>query len=85
MTKHKQSPHPKTSTRELDRPGELVIIDNMGPVQPPAKFKAGFFPYACKITDGFSRMKEVFLLRKKSDTTEAVHAYNMQVLSLIHI
>ncbi|CAN0389491.1 unnamed protein product, partial [Ascophyllum nodosum] len=32
IAKHKQSPHPKQSTRELSRPGQLVVIDNMGPV-----------------------------------------------------
>ena len=36
-------------------------------------------PYACKITDAFSEMKEVYLLRKKFETTEAIHAYNMHV------
>ena len=50
IAKHKQSPHPKQSTRELSRPGQLVVIDNMGPVNPPAKYKGGSFPYACKIT-----------------------------------
>ncbi|CAB1118341.1 unnamed protein product [Ectocarpus sp. CCAP 1310/34] len=79
IAKHKQSPHPKQSTRELSRPGQLVVIDNMGPVNPPAKYKGGSFPYACKITDDYTKMKEVYLLRKKSDTTEAVHTYNMCV------
>ena len=51
----------------------------MGPVNPPAKYKGGSFPYACKITDDYTKMKEVYLLRKKSDTTEAVHTYNMCV------
>eukprot|EP00903_Cladosiphon_okamuranus_P010136 g9598.t1 len=77
--KHKDSPHPKKSTRELSRPGELVVIDNLGPVNPPAKSKGGSLPYACKITDDFTKMKEVYLLRKKSDTSEAMHAYNMRV------
>ncbi|CAB1115976.1 unnamed protein product [Ectocarpus sp. CCAP 1310/34] len=79
IAKHKQSPHPKQSTRELSRPGQLVVIDNMGPVNPPAKYEGGSFPYACKITDDYTKMKEVYLLRKKSDTTEAVHTYNMCV------
>ncbi|CAB1118074.1 unnamed protein product [Ectocarpus sp. CCAP 1310/34] len=42
----------------------------MGPVNPPAKYKGGYFPYACKITDDYTKMKEVYLLRKKSDTTD---------------
>ena len=79
--KHKQCPHPKKSTRELSRPGELVVIDNMGPVEPPAKSKGGSFPYVCKVTDDFTKMKEVYLLRKKSDTTEAIHTYNIQVVA----
>ncbi|CAN0586415.1 unnamed protein product, partial [Ectocarpus sp. 12 AP-2014] len=77
IAKHKQSPHPKQSTCELSRPGQLVVIDNMGSVNPPAKYKGGSFPYACKITDDYTKMKEVYLLRKKSDTTEAVHTYNI--------
>ena len=81
VEKHKQSPHPKRTTRELSRPGQLVQIDNMGPVQPPAKSKGGFYPYACKITDDFTKMKEVYLLRNKTETTEALHAYNMQVVA----
>lgn len=80
--KHKQSPHLKRSTRELARPGEVVVIDNLGPINPPAKSKGSSFPYACKITDDFSKMKEVFLLREKSDTTEAIHTYNMQVAAV---
>ncbi|CAB1103798.1 unnamed protein product [Ectocarpus sp. CCAP 1310/34] len=79
IAKHKQSPHPKQSTRELSRSGQLVVIDNMGPANPPAKYQGGSFPYACKITDDYTKMKEVYLLRKKSDTTEAVHTYNMCV------
>ncbi|CAB1107860.1 unnamed protein product [Ectocarpus sp. CCAP 1310/34] len=51
----------------------------MRPVNPPAKYKGGSFPYACKITDDCTKMKEVYLLHKKSDTTEAVHTYNMCV------
>ena len=65
IAKHKQSPHPKQSTRELSRPGQLVVIDNMGPVNPPAKYKGGSFPYACKITDDYTKMKEVYLLRQE--------------------
>ncbi|CAN0420188.1 unnamed protein product, partial [Ectocarpus sp. 13 AM-2016] len=76
IAKHKQSPHPKQSTRELSRPGQLVVIDNMGPVNPPAKYKGGFFPYAFKITDDYTKIKEVYLLRKKSDTSDVLHTYN---------
>ena len=79
IAKHKQTSHPKNTTRELSRPGQLVYIDNMGPIQPPARSKGGSFSYVCKFTDGYSRMKEVFLLRHKTETTEALHAYNMQV------
>lgn len=56
-----------------------MVIDNMGPVNPLAKYKGGFFPYGCKITDDYMKMKEVYVLRNKSDTTEAVHTYNMCV------
>ena len=51
----------------------------MDPIIPPAKSKGGTFPYACKFTDGYTKMKEVFLLRNKSETAEAAHAYNMHV------
>ncbi|CAB1107334.1 unnamed protein product [Ectocarpus sp. CCAP 1310/34] len=50
----------------------------MESVSPPAKYKGGNFPYVCKITD-YTKMKEVYLLRKKSETTEAVHTYKMCV------
>ncbi|CAM9993083.1 unnamed protein product, partial [Sphacelaria rigidula] len=70
IAKHEQISHPKKTTRKLSRPGRLVYIDNMGPIEPPARSKGGTFSYV---------MKEVFLLRHKTETTEALHAYNMQV------
>ena len=79
IAKHKQSPHPKQSTRELSRPGQLVVIDNMGPVNPPAKYKGGSFPYACKITDDYTKMKEVYLLRKKSASPGSSGMRRLQV------
>ncbi|CAN0005980.1 unnamed protein product [Sphacelaria rigidula] len=77
--KHKQTSHPRKTTRQLSRPGQPIYINNMGSIQPPARSKGGTFSYVCKFTDGYSRMKEVFLLRHKNETTEALHAHNMQV------
>ncbi|CAM9767451.1 unnamed protein product, partial [Sphacelaria rigidula] len=79
IAKHKQTSHPKKTTRELSRPGQLVYINNMGPTQTPARSKGGTFSYVYKFTDDYSRVKEVFLLRHKTETTEALHAYNTQV------
>ena len=41
--------------------------------------RKGGFSYVAKFTDGLSRMKEVYLLKAKSETTQALHAYNMNV------
>ena len=54
----------------------------MGPVDPPAKSKGGSLPYPCKVAHDYTdEMKEVYLLRKKSDTAEAIHTYIMQVVA----
>ena len=48
----------------------------MGPFRPPAK---GGYRYVSKFTDDYSRMKEVYLLRNKSEAAESLHQYNMTV------
>lgn len=76
ISKSRQLAHPKKTTRKTTAPMQLVYTDNMGQITPPAK---GGFRYACKFTDAFSRMKEVYLLKAKSESVRALHAYNMHV------
>ena len=65
ISKSKQLAHPKTTTRKTTRPMQLVYTDNMGPITHAAK---GGYRCACKFTDDFSRMKEIYLLRNKTET-----------------
>ena len=41
------------------------------------------YMYVSKFTDDYSRMKEVYLLRKKSEAAESLHKYNMTVAVLL--
>ncbi|CAB1110220.1 unnamed protein product [Ectocarpus sp. CCAP 1310/34] len=81
ITKHKKAPVPKKTSRVLTKPGQLVQFDNMGPIDPPAKYNGRTYSYVAKATDVFTRMREVYLLRDRTETTQALHAYNMQVAS----
>ena len=77
LSKSRQQAHPKKSTRTTTRPMQLIQTDLMGPFPPPAK---GGYSYVSKFTDDYSRMKEVYLLRNKSEATESLHEYNMTVV-----
>ena len=57
-------------------PMQLIYTDLMGPFTPPAK---GGYRYVRKFTDDYSRRKEVYLLRNKSEAAESLHRYNMAV------
>ncbi|CAB1117586.1 unnamed protein product [Ectocarpus sp. CCAP 1310/34] len=61
--------------------GQLVQFDNMGPIDPPAKYNGRTYSYVPKATDVLTRMREVYLLRDRTQNTQALHAYNMQVAS----
>ena len=76
LSKSRQHAHSKKSTRTTARPMELIYTDLMGPFTPPAK---GGYRYVSKFTDEYSRMKEVSLLRNKSEAAESLHQYNMTV------
>ena len=76
MTKSKQQAHPKKSTRKTTRPMQLVYTDLMGPFTPAAK---GGSRFVSKFTDDYSRMKEIFLLKNKTEAAESLHQYNMTV------
>ena len=76
LSKSRQQAHPKKSTRTTTRPMQLIYTDLVGPFTPPAK---GGYRYVSKFTDDYSRMKEVYLLRNKSDTAETINQYNMTV------
>ena len=76
LSKRRQQMHPKKSTRTSTRPMQLIYTDLMGPFTPPVK---GGYRYVSKFTDDYSRMKEVYLLRNKSEAAESLHQYNMTV------
>ncbi|CAM9968021.1 unnamed protein product, partial [Ectocarpus fasciculatus] len=76
ISKSRQLAHPKKTTRQTTAPMQLVYTDNMGKITPLAK---GGFGYVSKFTDAYSRMKEIYLLKVKSEAVRALHAYNMQV------
>ena len=76
LSKSRQQAHPKKSTRTTTRPMQLIYTDLMGPFTPPAK---GGCSYVNKFTDDYSRIKEVYLLRNKSEAAESLHQYNMTV------
>ena len=76
VTKSKQQAHPKKSTRKTTRPMQLVYTDLMGPFTPAAK---GGYRFVGKFTDDYSRMKEIFLLKNKTEAAKSLHQYNMTV------
>ena len=76
VTKSKQQAHPKKSTRKTTRPMQLVYTDLMGPFTPAVK---GGYRFVSKFTDDYSRMKEIFLLKNKTEAAESLHHYNMTV------
>ncbi|CAM9568805.1 unnamed protein product, partial [Hapterophycus canaliculatus] len=76
LTKSRQQPHPKANSRKTQGPMERVYTDLMGPFNPPAQ---GGYKYVSKFTDDFSRMKEVYLLRSKSEAAKSLHAYNTTI------
>ena len=76
VTKSKQQAHPKKSTRKTTRSMQLVYTDLMGPFTPAAK---GGYRFVSKFTDDYSRMKEIFLLKNKTEAAESLHQYNMTV------
>ena len=76
LSKSRQQTHPKKSTRTTTRPMQLIYTDLMGPFTPSQK---GGYRYVSKFTDDYSLMKEVYLLRNKSEAAESLHQYNMTV------
>ena len=76
VTKSKQQAHPKKSTRKTTRPMQLVYTDLMGPFTPAAREG---YRFVSKFTDDYSRMKEIFLLKNKTEAAESLHHYNMTV------
>ena len=78
VTKSKQQTHPNKSTRKTTRPMQLVYINLMGPFTPAAK---GGYRFVSKFKDDYSRMKEIFLLKNKTEAAESLHQYNMTVVA----
>lgn len=80
LTKSRQLTHPKTSSTTTSGPMDPVCTDLMGPFTPPAK---GGYRFVTKYTDYHSRMKEVYLLRTKSEAAQSLYVYNMAVAVLL--
>ena len=59
-----------------DHQADATYTDLMEPFTPPAK---GGYRYVRKFTDDYSRMKEVYLLKNKSEAAESLHQYNVTV------
>ena len=57
---------------------QLVYTDLMGPFTPAAK---GGYRFVSKFTDDYSRLKEIFLLKNKTEAAESLHQYNMTVVA----
>ena len=76
LSNNRQQAHPKKSTRTTTKPMQLFYTDLMGPFTPPA---TGGYRYVSKFPDDYSRMKEVYLLRNKSEAAESLRQYNMTV------
>ena len=76
LSKRRQQAHPKKSTWTTTRSMQIIYTDLMGPFTPPAK---GGYRYVSKFTDDYPHMKEVYLLRNKSEAAESLHQYNMTV------
>ena len=81
ISKSKQQNHPKTKTRVTTSPMQVIYTDTMGPITPAAK--GGWYRYACKFTDDYSRMKEIYLLKDKTETAQALYTYNMHVAAAL--
>ena len=80
LSKRRQQAHPKKSTRTTTWPMQLIYTDLIGPFTPPAKRG---YRYVSKFTVDYSRMKEVYLLRNKSEAAESLRQYNMTVAVLL--
>ena len=76
LGKSQQKAHPKTIKHKTEGPMELVYTDLMGSITPAAK---GGYTYISKFTDDFSRMKEIFPLKSKTEGIESLHLFNMTV------
>ncbi|CAB1105631.1 unnamed protein product [Ectocarpus sp. CCAP 1310/34] len=74
----KQQNHPKRASYDASRPFQLVTTDLMGPFSPPA---LGGFLYIKKFVDQHIKWNEVFLMKEKSATVDALQLFNQSVLT----
>ena len=73
VCKSTQKAHPKNNNHKTNGPMELVYTDLLGPVTPAAR---GGYKYVSNLTDGYSRVKEIFLLKSKTEAACSLHLYN---------
>ncbi|CAN0421397.1 unnamed protein product, partial [Scytosiphon promiscuus] len=75
--KSSQQPHPKVARNDIRHPFQLVTIDLLGEIRPPA---LGNFKYISKIVDQFSKWSEVYLLKTKADAVDSLQLFNQHVV-----
>lgn len=73
-----QQPHPKKANLGITMPFQLVYTDLMGPISPPAM---GGFKYVSKITDEFTKYKEIYLIKTKGEAVDTIQLYVQSVVA----
>ena len=74
--KSAQQARPKKVTHNIKQPFQLVLADPMGPMSPLA---LGGFQYVSKFVDQQTKWKDIFLIRAKSDATDALKLFNQSL------
>ena len=77
--KSAQQAHPKKTTYDIKQPFQLVLADLMGPMSPPA---LGGFQYVSKIVDQQTDLKEIFVIKAKSDAIDTLKLFNQSLVTL---
>ena len=72
-----QQPHRTKSNIGITMPFQLVYNDLMGPISPPSM---GGFKYARKITDEFTKCKEIYLIQTKGEA-DTIQLYAQLVVA----
>ena len=73
-----QLPHPNKSNLGITMPFQLVYTDLMGPISPAAM---GGFKYVSKITDEFTKYKEIYLIQTKGEVVDTIQLYVQSVVA----
>ena len=68
-----QQAHPKQPTYDVQHAFQLVTVDLMGPINPAA---VGGYLYATKFVYQHTKWKEIFLIKTKTQTIDALERFN---------